>query len=169
MGKLMLSTLMLLLSISTFAQESFKDFEVPKDYKFEVKEDYAPYEKDIMKAHEWLLNTPLNKEKAKRKEVSKFVMKWIMGSPNVMIELRQDIVTFMDSPDLLLIFMSAWTNYALENRDFKNKFNGNLAGIEAVIEFYQKNKSTIGNNKDVKKYIKLQKKGRLSDFIAAKL
>jgi hypothetical protein len=93
-------------------------------------------------------------------------MKWLTGAPNVSVDVKTEIVTFMKpNSDLLLIFMAGWTKYAIETKDYKNKLNGNLKGIESVIEFYQKNKTNLQKDKNVEKYIKLKEKGSLEEYV----
>jgi hypothetical protein len=92
-------------------------------------------------------------------------MKWISGSPKVHIEIKQEIVTFMDSPDLLMIFIGTWAKYSIESKDFNNKINGTMTGIESVIDFYTKNKGQISKNKGVEKYIKMKEKGTLKEYV----
>lgn len=145
---------------------SSQNFEVPKNYKLEKAEDYALYEQDIINCIDWLMKTPLNEEVEKRKEANVFLIKWLAGSPDVQIDIKQNIVTFTNStPDLLIIFMAGWAKYSLETKDFNNKVAGNLAGIESVIEFYTKNKDLLPQNKDVEKYIKMKEKGTLKEYI----
>jgi hypothetical protein len=57
----------------------------------------------------------------------------------------------------------------LETKDFKSELNGNVAGVNAVISFYEKNKAEIGKEKAVEKYIKLKAKGKLESSIKSKL
>lgn len=158
-----ISTLILtIISIGLFSQ----DFEVPKNYKLDKAEDYAPYERDVVKCFDWLMKTSLNEQTAKRKEANTFLLKWLSGSPNVSIEIKQEIVTFMGtSPDLLMIFMGGWAKYSLESKDFKNKIAGSMARIESVIEFYTKNKNFMTKDKNVEKYIKMKDKGTLKAYI----
>jgi hypothetical protein len=90
----------------------------------------------------------------------------LTGSPNVSIDIKPEIVTFVgDTPELLLIFMGGWAKYSLESKDFKNKIGGSTAGIEAVIEFYTKNKDLLSKDKNIEKYIKMKDKGTLKDYI----
>lgn len=162
---LTLLILILLISVQSFAQE----FRVPENYTFKSKEDYYTYEKDVIEGINWLVNTPISSNTAKRKEVNAFLMKWLSGSPYVTIELSQDIVTFMDCPDCLMVFLGGWTKYALENKDNSNKIKGNLAGIESLIEFYKKNQDALGKNKAIQKYIKLQEKDKLLTYIESRV
>lgn len=143
-----------------------QDFEVPKDYKLVEAEDYAPYEQDILDCVDWLMNTPLNKQTEKRINANKFLLQWLTGSPNVHIEIKPEIVTFISTtPDLIMIFMGGWAKYSLESRKFDDKINGTLKGIESVIEFYQKNREFLKKDKHVEKYIKMQEKGKLNEYI----
>ena len=157
-----LTLIALALTFGLFSQ----DFKVPKNYKLEKAEDYALYEQDIINCINWLLKIPLNEETTKRKEANAFLLKWLTGSPNVHIEIKQEIVTFVgSSPDLLMIFMGGWAKYSLVSKEFNDKIGGSLAGIEAVIEFYTKNKELLPKDKNVEKYIKMQSEGTLKEYI----
>lgn len=162
--------IILLLALFSFSfQMMAQNFELPENIKLEKKKDYTKYEKEVVQAIDWLVKTPVNQEKTKRKAVSAFVFQWISGTPTVSIELSADIVTFMNSTDCLIMFMSGWTKFALQNEGETDNLKGNLAGIEMVIEFYKRNKPIFGKIKDVEKYIKLQDKGELESFIKSKL
>ena len=151
-----------ILAINVFSQE----FEVPKNYVFSNKEDYTKYETDIIKSIDWLTNTPIQTQPEKRKEINAFVMVWLTGSPNVSVEIKAEIVNFMDpNPDLLMIFMFGWTKYSLETKDYKNKIIGNQKGVEAVIDFYKKNRENLKKDKNVEKYIKMKENGTLEEYI----
>jgi hypothetical protein len=150
-----------LLSLGIFAQE----FEVPKNYKFDSAKDYDTYESDVVRCVDWLIKTPVNEQADKRQASNAFLLKWISGSPKVHIEVKQEIVTFLDDGDLLMIFMGAWTKYSIESKAFDDKINGTMNGIESVIDFYIRNKGSISKNKGVEKYLKLKEKGTLKEFV----
>ncbi|MDD4970624.1 MAG: hypothetical protein PHT07_14455 [Paludibacter sp.] len=150
------------LALNLIAQE----FEVPKNYVLKQKEDFSKYESEVLKGIDWLLQIPINSQPEKRKEVNMFIMSWLEGSPTVSVEIKQEIVSFMKpNPDLLMIFMCGWTRYSLESKDYNNKVKGNQKGVEAVIEFYIKNKENLKKDKNVEKYIKLKEEGKLEDYI----
>ena len=162
MKKLTLILIFGSISFGLFSQ----NFEVPKSYILEKAEDYTQYENDVVKCVDWLIANPINEQASKRKEANAFLLKWLMGSPDIYIEIRQEIVTFQNSsPELLSIFMGGWAKYSIENKDFDNKTLGSLAGIESVIEFYTKNKGLISKDKNVEAYVKMKKKGTLKDYI----
>lgn len=150
-------------------QANAQDFKVPENYKLEEEEDYSRFEKDVIEGVNWLLATPVTKDQAKRKEVNAFLMKWLMGSPSVSIELSQDVATFMGCNDCLIIFMGGWAKYALEHKNSSNKIKENLAGIESLIDFYRSNKNDLGKIKAIEKYIKLQERNKLVEYIESKV
>jgi len=144
-----------------------QEFEVPKNYILKQKEDFSKYESDVLKGIDWLLQTPLNTQPEKRREINTFVMTWLTGSPDVSIDIKPEIVSFMKpNADLLMIFMCGWTKYSLETKDCKNKIMGSQKGVEAVIDFYIKNKEYLKKDNSVEKYIKLKEKGKLEEYIS---
>ena len=156
----------ILFSVLTFSLVA-QEFEVPKNCVMTKDEDFAKHEGDVLKGIDWLLNTPINIQPEKRKEVNGFFMTWLTGTPTVSIEIKPEIVNFMKpNSELLMIFMCGWTKYAIESKDSKNKTMGNQKGIEAVIDFYIKNKESLKKDANVEKYIKMKEVGKLEEFIS---
>lgn len=157
-------TLLLLITTSIFSIA--QEFEVPV-YEFKTAEDYAPYNPKVLECINWLMKTPINEQSSKRKDANAFMLAYLSGSPDIHIEIKPEIVTFIGSktPDLLMAFMGGWAKYSIESEDYKNKVTGSLKGIETVIQFYEANKKVIPKDKDVEKYIKMKEKGTLKDYI----
>lgn len=164
--KKLVSLVALFCMISTvYAQ----DFELPENYKLVVAADYAVYEQDVVNATKWLVETPINEQKAKRIEVQTFLFKWLEGSPKITLNVNADIITFMESPESFIIYLGGWASYCIENKDYKNDLQGNVHGIKSVIAFYDANKKEIGKMKGIERYKKLLKKGKLESHIESKL
>jgi len=162
MKKLFVTIAVLVSCQLIFAQE----FSVPQNFNPKTADDYAPYEPDVIKSVDWLMSMPYALERQKRDQVNAFLLKWLTGSPNVHIEIKPEIVTFMGgTPDLLMVFMGSWAKYSLESGKFDDKEGGSLAGIDAVIDFYENNKKSMPKDKNVEKYIKMKEKGELADYI----
>lgn len=68
MNKIKTLILLLFVSTSLIAQE----IEIPIDVKLEETEDYKNTEQLFIDATEWIVNTPLSENPAKRKEVNAF-------------------------------------------------------------------------------------------------
>jgi hypothetical protein len=130
MSKIKILICLLFVSTSLLAQE----IQIPSNLKLEKAEDYKETEQLVLTSIEWLLKTPLSENSSKRKEVNAFLVKWMSGSPTVSIELVSGIVP-LDCPDCIILFMSGWTKYSLENNYSKNKVECAVAGAENAIEF----------------------------------
>jgi len=149
---------------------SAQDYTVPKDYKFDNKEDYTAYEHQVKETINWILQTPLVKEASKRKDANAFLIAWLSGSPTVSVDVNTDFITFFKAnSELLVIYIAGWTKYSLENDYSKDKLQGYKAGIETSVEFYKKNKSYLKKDKEIEKFEKLIEKGKLEEEIKKKL
>lgn len=159
--------LFLFFSIFISAQENYT---VPKDVKFENKEDYAAYEPQVKETISWLLDTPLAKDSNKRKEAGAFFLMWLTGTPDVSIEVNTDIIPFInDNPELLLPFMAGCVRYSLDNNHDKDALKINVAGIETAVSFYRKNRGYLKKDGSIEKYEKLIQKGKLEQDLQKKL
>ena len=163
MNKLKVLIFLLLATANLVAQE----VEIPENIKLEKEDDYNKTEQLVLQSIDWILNKPISENPAKRKEINAFLIKWMSGSPTVSIELVSGLVP-MECSECLMSFMSGWTKYSLENNYSKNKVDCALAGVERTIEFYDRNKSTLGENSDIEKLIKRNKKGKLKKYIESK-
>ena len=156
----------MLFSTIAFAQ----DFDVPASFSpTGAAKEYAQYQPDLLKALEWLINTPPDEQTDKRREVNGFVVGWLSGSPDVTLEINTETLTFMeDNPQYLPIFMAGWAKYALEGKD-TDTVKGTVAGINSTLVFYQKHKAILGKSKGLESYAKLRDKGKLEDDVRKKL
>ncbi len=163
MKKLMFMAAALLLGSVAWCQE----FEVPENYSLKKASDYEEHKEDVIAAVHWLENTPAGEQESKRKEVNAFVITYVTGAPDVSVMISEKIVTFMDCPDCLVLFMGGWTVYALENGD--DPVKGAMAGLDAVMNYYEANKAVLGKNKNIEKFIRLRDKGELESYVRENL
>ncbi|MFA6778512.1 MAG: hypothetical protein WCU80_01850 [Paludibacteraceae bacterium] len=159
---------MAVVSVCLYSQTP-EEWNVPQNYSLVNAEDYAPYNEDVVKCVDWLVNTPLDLQTSKRRDAHKFLMAWISGSPEVMVIVSEDLVPFFESGDLLLVFMGGWSKYSIRTGEYKDKIGGAVAGLEASISLYEKNRSMLSDSKPVVKsmtnLVKLRKKGKLKEFV----
>lgn len=166
MKKIIVFVLFCIVCNSVLAQE----FSVPKDYKFEKKEDYKPYEPQIKEAIDWSLSKTLSADPKKRADTYKFFMDWLGGTPDVSVAIDSRVLTFMEkNKELLIPFMMGWAKYSLDNEYTEDKIKCNKAALEAVVAFYNKNRGFLKKDKEVEKYEKLLSKGKLEEELTKKL
>ena len=165
-------SLLLLLALSfagnaTHAQTT--DFEVPKNVVLESPADYAIYETEVIAAANWIEETDLDREPQKRKMVNGFLMQWIAGSPDITINLVSPITDLAENnPDLLILYMSGYTRYYLQNKATATPAGGTEAGLRSMLKVYRKD-IAINRNKDMEKLSKAEKGGKIKDFMKSYL
>ena len=155
-------TLMVCLACDVSAQT----FEVPQNYAFRQKSDYAQYNADVLKAIDWMVQTPSSDQSAKRQQVATFLLAWMAGTPDVSMQISDAVTNLADkNPDMLLINMGGYTKYVLENPADKDKFKAAKAAIKMVLAKYQNDKTSV-KDKELDKLVKLNKQGTLDNWIA---
>lgn len=139
-------------------------YSTPKDYTLETEDDYAKYEGDVIAAFDYLMEAQPLKNVGKRKSAMKFLVAWASGSPNVTITLFSELLPDTEGEYLGILF-GGWIKRALQAEGEISTFDGYLAGIDAVLTYYEKNKEIVGTSKSIEKFVKLKKKGKLEKYI----
>ena len=110
----------------------------------------------------------MDKEPDKRKEVSAFVMKWIIGSPSVNVSLTEQLQKlYGKNASLLIIYMGSYTRHFLENKTTATQFSGTKAGLISMMTVYKKD-IDITKSKEMEKLIKLTEENKLDEYITEK-
>jgi hypothetical protein len=163
-------TFLLIFILTIVSQNVFSQtWELPEVYKFEVAEDYAKYEKDVIAGAKWLKESPFNENRYHRKEVIAFLMQWINGSPTVNVEINPTIMDFEKKNEgMLAIYMSACARYVLENNYSKDMRAKHRAALRDMMAVY---KAGLGIKKDKKmeKLIKADEEGNIDEWLAENL
>lgn len=155
-----------LLVCTLFVSKTYsQEFEVPKDYKLVAKEDYAPYEKDVIAAAKWLESASFNTESDKYAEVAEFVIKWISGSPTVNVNIYP-VVMDLDKKNkgMLVLYMAAAAKYSLENSYSKDMKAQQKAALLSMINAY-KTANGIKKDKQMDKIVKANDDGKLDEWV----
>ncbi len=162
--------LALFLTLASFTNG--QTFTVP-NYKFEKDSDYKKYEEYVLPCIDYLKNTPLEEEPQKRKEATAFLLAWMTGTPTTVIEMGTPLMEGADinkNPEMMIMFMAGWTEYSLkhpERRD--NKVALNVAGLETMMAFYEKNEKALKKDKKVKNLMKVAKEDQLGAWVRERL
>jgi len=142
--------------------------DIPQNVELKSKEDYAKYETTIIKAAKWLEETDLNKEPGKRQQVNSFVIQWISGSPDITVDLTEQLgKVYGKNPQLLALYMAAYAGNFIENKDSATKFTATKAGLISIMNVYKKG-IEITKSKEMDKLISLTSDNKLDDYIRNK-
>jgi len=154
-----------ILFVFAFSGIKAQEFEIPKNYEMQEAGDYEKYHEDIIACSDWLQSVGPNEEGMKRAAASKFLITWVTGTPSITMELHGETLEYVEkNPDLMTIFMGAWSAHFLRTGD-TSQVGGSLAGLNAVIDYYVKFKDDLNRDRSLKKLLKLREKGELREYV----
>lgn len=136
--------------------------------KLEKKEDFNEMANDAaLKASNFLLSTPLEKDNLDRLKSVQYVIKWMSGSPDYTFSLDEQATKFAKkNNDLLGVYMAAMTKYVLENKaDAKDQNKIKLNAVKLIIAYAKDEKNKVKLNSELKKVIEADEKGRLAEYL----
>ncbi len=152
--------------ILLFVSTSFalaQEFQVPENYKFETKEDYARYVPDVLRCIDYLEATPLDAEG--REDANAFLFKWITGSPTVTIQILPYVVNLVqDNKPLLMIFLGGWTKHAILHPEETDSLAGQMAGLESLLMVYSKG-TGVEQDDTLDDLLEKEKEGSLREWL----
>jgi hypothetical protein len=155
---------LLMLSSSGLAQNKKMLDSLPK-----TKADYVRSEPAVINTIDWLENSPINQQVARRNQLNKKLQLWIANSPTVRIKLNEKITSFSKkNHELLFIFMGGWTKYSLQNAYSNDSVKCNLAGVRSAMKVY-----LLGNgilkDEEMEKIITINSNNQLEAWVRSQL
>lgn len=125
-------------------------------------------DQEFLKVFNWLIETPIHKEEERRQLANASIANYIEENPNFDLELDTKLLKFADtSPELLPVFMGGYTAYIIKHGN-KNPVEANVAGIESVINYYEKNEKFLEKDRKVEKFIRKAEKDKLEKYVERK-
>ena len=125
--------------------------------------DYAKYNSDVHNCCDWLLAAAPGFNKPKREECSKFLVRWLTGTPEVKVVIAEQLVDAKQT-DILLAYLSGWTRHALDHPSDNAVLCANVA-VDEMLTYYESNKKYLKNSKTLDNLLKMRETGELSVYI----
>lgn len=114
-------------------------FEVPKNYNLSTAEDFRSYNDDIIQCAFWLYDKPYDAKREKHREAQEFFFSWLVGTPDVKIEVTGKVAKLTKSnPDLLLIYMISFAKTVLEEPSTLSE-DANAKAVYELVQYYVSN------------------------------
>ncbi|TDX02093.1 hypothetical protein [Dinghuibacter silviterrae] len=147
-----------------------QDIDVPDSIPC-TRESFEQSETFVLEAIDWLETTPVSQKTERRKLLEAYMTAWLTQSPTVNIDLNAKIMPYnKKNLELVMVFMSGWTRYALQHDYTRDPVPCNLAGLRSVIKVYNANVGRgIRKDKAVEHLVDLERKGMLEDYVRLRL
>jgi hypothetical protein len=154
--------------VAFFSLPLLAQIDIPR-VTYTSEDDYADQRNKVLEVIDFLQDTPADETPALRRRAGQYLITWLEGTPAVTVTIESFISPFMDHGESLLIFMGGYTEYALTHSGQVDRLEVNLAATEAVVDYYEKNKATIGRHRTLDKLLRQREKGKLRKWVAGRL
>lgn len=153
--------LLAFLAISRFSlAQSLPNFD---NIKLEQKADYGLADSSAHLAANLLLSNPMDQAQQDRSKSTKFLIKWMTGSPDYNFTFGSSAKYLGDNVDLMGLYIAAMVKYCIENKasatDLKKV---ELNSWQILLAYCRIPDNHVKPTKQLKKLMEAEKKGELS-------
>ncbi len=134
-----------------------------------TKAEYIRSEPAVINTIDWLENSPINQQVARRNQLNNKFLAWLTHSPTVTVNVNENITSFSKkNHELLSIFMGGWTKYSLLHGYSKDSVQCNIAGVKSAMKVY-----LLGNgilkDEEMEKIITINSNNQLEAWVRSQL
>lgn len=136
--------------------------------KFEKDADYKTAEKAVLEASNYLLSTPLDSKNPKSDTATKFLLKWMEGTPDYTYIIESPLITKLNSENegLSGVYFAGMTKFSLENpAEAQDPQLVMVSGTKTVLTYAEKPEHKVVMTETLKKLIELNKTGELEKLL----
>lgn len=139
---------------------------IPEGMTFEEPGDYRSADALAADCMEWLLAHDLDYCASDRNELNAFVLVWLSGHPDLIVDVKKEAIPFLrHHPELLYPMLHGMAMYLMETPEKeRNEINAHVAGLEAVTDAIGKC-SDYKKDEELKRLRKDRRKGRLEERV----
>jgi hypothetical protein len=157
MQKIVLGLALILCGTGLNAQ-NFKELAA---YEFKAPENYQEQESNVLACANYLFANPMEKEEYQRAVATKFIMDWMIGTPDYTLNFGDGFIEVTTgNEELVGMYMAAATKTILENNSEKTLTDETIhnLSVELLVAYCADKDNKLKPSKALKKIIKANKK-----------
>jgi hypothetical protein len=166
--KIFFFLLVLWISHSAIGQDGRKP-EISDTIKWETAADYDRDRELIIKCLKWLCTAPMGQDVIYRSEANAFVLRWLSGSPDVLVEIDEAVFDFTEGNDEILF--SVIHAMALTTMTKKKEMDKEKLAVETmriVCELVDSSEKYSADKK-MKAVLKAYRKDKLEEYVRERM
>ncbi|HLP19965.1 MAG TPA: hypothetical protein VK174_06670 [Chitinophagales bacterium] len=159
-----MKTILILLFMAVASSASSQKYFYLEEIKLRKKDDFKANEGNVIKATDYLLNTPIDEGNHDRKACMRFIIRYAEKISNITITIDGAISKLSDgNGDLLIVYMGVWlkTSFVKPDADW----NYQQKEILTAIYKYVKSGNNVKSNSAIKKLIEAGDENKIDQFI----
>ena len=162
MKKITLFLVLLFAGVYSYSQDlpNLKQVKLNKSSQFKAAEPVT------VKVINYLLETPINKKNKSRTEAGQFILKWMDGTPDFTFHLEERETNFFNTDsDLMLMYMTSLTKFAIENPTIKDPKAMVLGAMQIVLPYLNSQEDKKSWSTALWQLNEANQKGKLEAFL----
>lgn len=166
MKKIISLIIMAFIAVSSYAKP---DFDIPEIEKYDNAEQCKKDNDIVYKSAKYYLSTDMQDDKYEAISAAKYMWVWTQASEEIVFTIGPKTSPYLKCKDedravqMLGAYLSGCIIYCLDNKQREHDFNMHYYAISQMLTYYDKNKSTIGNERAINKMLKNLKSGKLRE------
>ena len=138
------------------------------EVNYRTEADYAAQNDKVIEVIDHLQRFPADVYASRRKEAVAYLVEWLTGTPDVIVELHAFAAPYLGYGESMAIFMGSYAKVDLQDPE-ADEYAKNMTALESVAEYYLDNTDVFGRDKQMDKLVKLSEKDKLGKLIAKEL
>lgn len=148
-------------SLTGYAQCSAPN--VPEELVLNEAADYAEHKALVKKSLSWLVKTPMDECVEAREELNAFVILWLSGSPELLVDVKTSCMPFIaDNEDLFFTFLHGVALYQINHRQETDPVVLHAQGLKSVA--FQVRETKCPKTPELKAILKADRKNKLKEY-----
>lgn len=161
---IILTTSLLLCAFVAHAQEG-RCPKLPEVYAWNSEKEYQKDADLVKKTLKWLCVTPLGIDIEQRSLANAFVLEWIAGSPEILVEVKTDFLPFYsEHPELLFTFIHGVSLFKIDKPGILDELTLYKEGFDVVAELSMQSKD-LSHSHVMKPLLKAYKKKKMKEYV----
>lgn len=163
-NRLVLVLSLLLTTALSEAQDGRKP-EISDTIQWREASDYERDRELIVKCLRWLCTAPMGQDVVYRSEANVFVLRWLAGSPSVLIEIDENIFDFTEgNDDILFSVIHAMALTTMTKKKELDKEKLAVETLRIVCELVESSEKYSADKK-LKAALKAYRRDKLEDYV----
>ena len=125
---------------------------IPDIEEIQTADDCRAHREDALRLAKWYLEQPANPNDAVQKEVAQFILCWMTKTDEVLFSITSGTPL---CEGVFAAYMASMAKYAIESNVRKTDESMHCEVMLQVIDYYKRNKNTLGSIESMEKYLKM--------------
>jgi hypothetical protein len=133
--------------------------------KLKKPKDYKAIEPIVLRADDYVLSTPINRDSTSKINAAAFLMNWMEGTPDYIFTFDESTTkSFLQNAGLVEVYIAYMSKFAVQNKA-KNSKAITINAIKNLLDYINNPANNVTKTNDLKALSEANDKGELESFL----